>query len=43
MAQTENTIRFEDFAAVTRDSGEVLGKVRTPGLNDTLTVGGPTP
>ena len=27
MTQTENTIRFEDFAAVTRDGGEVLGKV----------------
>ena len=36
MTQTENTIRFEDFAAVTRDSGEVLGKVLYYSLSSIL-------
>lgn len=36
MIQEEKTIRFEDFAAVPRDSGEVLGKVLYYSLSSIL-------
>lgn len=36
MTQEEKTIRFEDFAAVPRDSGEVLGKVLYYSLSSIL-------
>ena len=36
MTQEEKTIRFEDFAAVSRDRGEVLGKVLYYSLSSIL-------